>query len=155
MLLFVNYTLKVLEILCFELALWACISTNPRYVHDHQLLYHTAWEVKRSRHRVQISCTPSLVTQPAHPSRQEIVWWTKSNFLGLLPKCGKDLREWDQYIAPPYNSKICHLHSNIHSFFEQVVRKTFWTLLGYNVTKACTRPRNSTWFTRSFLLIRG
>ena len=65
---FVKYTLKVLEILCFELALWACISTNPRYVHDHQLLYHTAREVKRSRHRVQISCTPSPVTQPTHPS---------------------------------------------------------------------------------------
>ena len=31
-LLFVQYTLKVLEILCFELALWVCISTNPRYM---------------------------------------------------------------------------------------------------------------------------
>ena len=29
----------------------------------------------------------------------------------------------------------------------------FLTLLGYTVAKAC--PRNSTWFTRSFLLVRG
>ena len=31
----------------------------------------------------------------------------------------------------------------------------FWSLLGYIVTKACTSPRNSTWFTRPFLLVRG
>ena len=31
----------------------------------------------------------------------------------------------------------------------------FWTLLGYNVAKACASPRNSTWLTRPFLLIRG
>ena len=28
-------------------------------------------------------------------------------------------------------------------------------LLGYNVAKAPTSPRNSTWFTRPFLLVRG
>ena len=28
-------------------------------------------------------------------------------------------------------------------------------LLGYNVAKASTSPRNSTWFTRPFLLVRG
>ena len=37
------------------------------------------------------------------------------------------------------------------SFFEWVVR----TLLGYNVTRPCASPRNSTSFTRLFLLIRG
>ena len=28
-------------------------------------------------------------------------------------------------------------------------------LLGYSVAKVCTSPRNSTWFTRQFLLVRG
>ena len=31
----------------------------------------------------------------------------------------------------------------------------FWSFLGYIVTKACTSQRNSTWFTRLFLLERG
>ena len=33
--------------------------------------------------------------------------------------------------------------------------KIFWTLLGYTVAKAPTSPRNSTWFTRPLLLVRG
>ena len=41
---------------------------------------------------------------------------------------------------------------SIRPFFERVVRKMFWTLLGYNVTNLCASPRNSTWFTRLFLL---
>ena len=106
-------------------------------------------------------CRPSLVTRPDQPactSRRETVWWTKSNFLGLLPKSGKD--QWDceisnYYVALPYSSKICHLHLSIRPFFERVVRKMFWTLLGYNVAKAWASPRNSTWFTRLFLLVRG
>jgi len=28
-------------------------------------------------------------------------------------------------------------------------------MLGYTVAKVCTSPRNSTWFTRQFLLVRG
>ena len=36
--------------------------------------------------------------------------------------------------------------------FEQVWRKT---LLGYNAIKACASPRNLTWLTRPFLLMRG
>ena len=51
--------------------------------------------------------------------------------------------------------KFVHLHSSIHTFFEWVGRKMFWSLLGYIVAKACTSPRNSTWFTRLFLLMRG
>ena len=51
---------------------------------------------------------------------------------------------------------FAHLHSSIHAFFsEKVVHKTFWTLLSYTVTKACTSPRNSTLFTWPFLLVRG
>ena len=55
----------------------------------------------------------------------------------------------------PYDSKICHLHSSIRPFFERVVCKMFWTLLGYTVAKLCISPRNSTWFTKPFLLVRG
>ena len=51
--------------------------------------------------------------------------------------------------------KFVHLHSSIHTFFERAGRKIFLTLLGYNVAKGCTSPRNSTWFTRPFLLVRG
>ena len=31
----------------------------------------------------------------------------------------------------------------------------FWLLLGYTVSKLCASPRNSTFFTRLFLLVRG
>ena len=44
---------------------------------------------------------------------------------------------------------------SIRTFFEQVGCKMFWSLLGYIVAKACTSPRNLTWFTRPFLLVRG
>ena len=50
--------------------------------------------------------------------------------------------------------KFVHLHSSICTFFERVCCKML-LLLGYIVAKACTSPRNSTWFTRPFLLVRG
>ena len=52
-------------------------------------------------------------------------------------------------------AKFVHLHSSIRTFFEWAGRKIFLTLLGYIVAKACASPRNSTWFTRPFLLVRG
>ena len=48
--------------------------------------------------------------------------------------------------------KFVHLDLNICTFFERVSRRM---LLGYIVAKACTSPRNSTWFTRPVLLVRG
>ena len=65
--------------------------------------------------------------------------------------------QWDceianYYVALPYNIQI---YSSIRAFFEQVFRKIFWTLLGYTVTKAPASPRNLTWSTRPFLLVRG
>ena len=51
--------------------------------------------------------------------------------------------------------KFVHLHSSIRTFFERVGRKMFCSLLGYIVAKVCASPRNSTWFTRPFLLVRG
>ena len=51
--------------------------------------------------------------------------------------------------------KFVHIYSSIRTFFERVGRKMFLSLLGYNVAKACASPRNSTWFTRPFLLVRG
>ena len=44
--------------------------------------------------------------------------------------------------------KFVHLHSIIHAF-ERVVHRS------YIVAKACASPRNSTWFTRLFLLVKG
>ena len=44
---------------------------------------------------------------------------------------------------------------SIRAFIERVFRKIFWMLLGYTVAKAPASPRNSTWFTRPFLLVRG
>ena len=49
--------------------------------------------------------------------------------------------------------KFVHLNLSIRTFF--VGRKMFWSLLGYIVAKVCASPRNSTWFTRPFLLVRG
>ena len=51
--------------------------------------------------------------------------------------------------------KFVHLHSSIRTFFERAGRKIFLTLLGYIVAKVCASPRNLTWFTRPFLLVRG
>ena len=43
-------------------------------------------------------------------------------------------------------------HWNIHTFFEWVWHRM---LLGDTVTIVCASPRNSTWFTKLFLLVRG
>ena len=40
-------------------------------------------------------------------------------------------------------------------FFLTRFLQMFWTLLGYTVAKAPTNPRNSIWFTKLFLLVRG
>ena len=52
----------------------------------------------------------------------------------------------------PYNGKVFKIYLSIRTLFEQVWRKT---LLGNTVAKVCASPRNSTWFTRLFLLVRG
>ena len=46
--------------------------------------------------------------------------------------------------------EFVYLHSSTRAG-----RKMFWSLLGYIVTKVCASPRNLTWFTRPFLLVRG
>ena len=99
-----------------------------------------------------------IVLWPARarfPARNSLV--NEVGFLGLNTKTSKD--QWDCEISNYYyvatTVEFVHLHSSIRSFFERVVRKMFWTLLGYSVVKACTSPRNSTWFTRPFLLVRG
>jgi len=43
----------------------------------------------------------------------------------------------------------------IHTFLEQVFRKMFRNLLGYTIGKAHASLRDSTQFTRQFLLVRG
>ena len=54
------------------------VHINQSQIHDHVLLHHTVWEVKRSRHGVQIPCTPSLVPKPMHGLVNEV------EFLGLI-----------------------------------------------------------------------
>ena len=65
----------------------------------------------------------------------------------------RDCKIANYHVALPL--QCIHLHLSIHTFFELVFCKIFWTLLGYTVTKAPANPRNSTWFTRSFLLVIG
>ena len=76
-----------------------------------------------------------------HTSQREADQWTKSNFLGLLPKSSKE--QWFCEISiTTVTVKFVHLHSFFLSGLPM-----FWVLLGYIVTKAYTSPRN-TWFTR-------
>ena len=94
------------------------------------------WERESTRNQLYMNCKAQFCAYPARTSQREMIWWTKSNFLGLFSKSGKD--QWDCEI-----SSIC-------TIFEQVWRKKFWTLLGDTVAKVCATPRNSTWFTRPF-----
>ena len=102
--------------------------------------------------------TGSTCKQSSGLVPQPVCAWSKSNFLGLLPKRGKD--QWDcgianHYLALPLQQKNSSSPFEYPYVFEQVVRKMFWTLLSYTVTKECASPRNLTWFTRPFLLMRG
>ena len=69
--------------------------------------------------------------------------------------------QWDckitnNYVAPPLQHKNLIISIRVSVlFFEQVFGKIFWRWLGYIVAKAPPSPRNSTWFTRPFLLVRG
>ena len=88
----------------------------------------------------------TLVSCPAHTrllARNGLV--KKSNFLGLLPKPGID--QWDYEIGNYYVVLYPYF------FLNGLAAK--WSLLDYIVTKACASPRNSTWLTRLFLLVRG
>ena len=87
-----------------------------------------------------------LVLCPAHTRLP-----ARNGLMNLFPKSGKD--QWDceignYYVALPSQQKFPYL-------FEQVGHQMFWSLLGYIVAKVYASPRNSTWFTRPFLLVRG
>ena len=55
----------------------------------------------------------------------------------------------------PHNCKICSSLFEHPYLFKRAGRRIFLTLLGYMSQKACAIPRNWTWFTRPFLLVRG
>ena len=55
----------------------------------------------------------------------------------------------------PYKSKKILMCTGVSVPFWGVWDKLVWMLLGYTVTRACASPRNSTWFTRPFFLVRG
>ena len=46
------------------------------------------------------------------------------------------------------------LLKHLYLSFEWIWHKIFWTMLCDTVTKVCTSPSNSTWFTRLLLLVR-
>ena len=54
----------------------------------------------------------------------------------------------------PYNSKIFISTQVSVPFFEWIWCKMFRMLLSYTVAKVFANPRNLTWFTRLFLLVR-
>ena len=93
------------------------------------------------------SPVPSLRTPP------ETVWWTKSNFLGLFPKSGKDQWDWISTLHFPYNINFfLPLLKHPYLFWADLAYRS---LLGYTVAKVCVSPGKSTCFTRLFLLMRG
>ena len=101
---------------------------------------------------------PSLVSSPHAPPGEKQSGERSRISLVYYPKVVKTNEIARSVIITyhfPCNSKICSSHLSIHTFFERVVRKMFWTLLGYTVTEVRASPRNSTWFTRPFLLVRG
>ena len=97
--------------------------------------------------------TLSFVTSPHTPPGEKRSGKQSQISWAYYPKVVRT-NEIVRSVHCPYNSKICHLYLSIRPFFEQVCKR-FWTLLGYNVAKACASPRDSTWFTRPFLLVRG
>jgi len=107
------------------------------YVHPHYHSVYTAY--------LLITYTLSECTVTCQGDALSLLWWTKSN-------CSKDQWDWeiiDYYVALPLQQWVSVL------FLSRLSTKRFWTLLGYTVTKACTIPRNLTWSTRPFLLVRG
>ena len=50
-------------------------------------------------------------------SWREMVWWTKSNFLDLSPKCGKDQQDCEIGNHFPYNNNILYLYLGIWYLF--------------------------------------
>ena len=63
--------------------------------------------------------------------RQQMVRWTKSSFLGLVPKSGKN--QWDYEVGNYYIALPVQRYSIIRTLFKQVWRKIFWTLVGDTV----------------------
>ena len=93
--------------------------------------------------------TTSLVPSPrTHPSEK---WSGEWRWISKVVKNNKIARSVIITWHFPYNSKICSSPIECPHF---CCWKKFWTLLGCNVAKACTRPRNLTRFTRPFLLVR-
>ena len=80
----------------------------------------------------------------------------KSNFLGYSQKVVRTnetvrletITKHFPYSREKFINPIC-------TFFDQLWHKFFGKLLGDTVSKVCTSPRNSTWFTRLLFLMRG
>ena len=76
-------------------------------------------------------------------------WWT-----GLLDWTHR-LNYWAGLICSYHITSGQSVHNIPRPRVVVTSNKKFWTLLGYNDAKVPASPRNSTWFTRPFLLVRG
>ena len=92
---------------------------------------------------------PSLVPRLRVPAGKKTIWWTKSNFLGLLSKSGND--QWDceisnYYVALPSNSTSPFKYSYLfcRGWLQNVL-----IVARLHCRKGYASPRNLTWFTVS------
>jgi len=104
------------------------------------------------KHHVQLSSTHACWPQPGqispvpspHVSSGKKQLILVNEVESKLVRTNENL--WLVIITFPYR---------INFYVHQICHKIFWTLLSYTVTKAHASPKNLTWFTRLFLLVRG
>ena len=123
--------------------------------HEHLLeqepKFGGGWLHREGAWMVQLSpckCPPHLVSCPARvrlPARNGLVKEVEFKW-AYSPKVVRT----NKLLSTSLTGVI-----NLCTFSEQIWRKMIWTLLNDTVTKVCASPRNSTWFTRPFLLMRG
>ena len=97
-----------------------------------------------------VSCPPCVRLQGEKRSCER-----SRNSWAYSPKRWKTNQIVSYSVAILYSTTLFLFHSSIHTSFEPVFQKIFRMLLGYTVAKAPICPRNSIWFTRAFLLVRG
>ena len=111
--------------------------------------------LKRSRHVFLYLYNISLVPCLRAPSgekwsdEQSRISWAYYSNVVMTDEIVRSVIIMEHFL---YNNIICSSPFEHLYYFERVGRKMF---LGYIVSKACASPRNLTWFTRLFLLVRG
>ena len=134
---------------------------NRLSMHKNMYLVTTQLTLKSctyvNKFQVFMDNQPYSRAQPTCASWWETVWWSRSNFLGLLPKSGKD--QWDCKISNYYVALPLQISSSPFKY-----PYLFWVGWPQNVLivarlhcrkSVCNSPRNLTGFPRPFLLVRG